>query len=680
MRFGVVPGLYFKSYSRYTESRIPFETLALCGLIESMPDTVCEVVDFNIKGEPVRLGGGGARFPGLTLDSTFYARAADELVDTEATGFFFPISIHTNGNLFHSVRIAQSLRQRLPDAIMVFTGLGPSSRHIDLLESYPHIDVVLRGEAEATAEELVGILTALDERGELTREAVRQALEPVTGLTYRKSPTEVVANPDRALIQDLDTLPLPSLRLYGPVISRATEQTRDIKYLSVEEHIHLEAGRGCPFTCTFCSNKHLWRRRYRLKSPERLLEEIRIYSEEYGGRKFLLHQQLFTANRHKTAAFCEALIESGMEIEWSCFTRTDCVNPELLTLMKRSGCNTIMFGIESGSQRIQDLVRKKTQLDKVRSQIQMVIAHGIKPQLSYIVGFPEETAEDIQATIDMYCRYKFEDDVESQIGLLVPVGGTDVLEDNIEDLDFDGVQTTTWYTRFFDDESYDEMARNPLVFPQNHYVKTSFVDRETLKFIKYFDIVASHLTKSCQYVVLRKLTALPFETYEAYGRWRAAKDPGELDAQHWDGELRWDSDIASLVVDFAQFLTEEIAPRDEDGGAILRSLVTYELHFAMVNARLREISWDDLCTATPPNGDDNFVDDPYDGAEIETEVPVEAVIGPLQEFDADAAAAAPLMPTHYVIRASGPSAVAVEASSDGAVKTSVRPVFRQVEF
>jgi hypothetical protein len=223
------------------------------------------------------------------------------------------------------------------------------------------------------------------------------------------------------------------------------------------------------------------------------------------------------------------------------------------------------------------------------------------------------------------------------------------------------------------------MAGHPLVFPQNHYVKTTFVDRETLKFIKQFDVVASHLTKSCQYIVLRKLTSLPFETCDAYRRWRAGKDPDELDARHWTGELSWDSDVSSMVVDFAQFLCEEIAPRDGDG-SVLRSLVRYELGFSMVNARLRELSWDDICTATPPNGDDNFVTDAYAGTRLETAVPVEAVIDPLMRCDAEAAAAVAARPTQYVIRAHGPSAVEVSASSNGTVETNVRPVFRQVEF
>lgn len=681
MKVAVVPGLYFKSYSRYTEARIPFETLALCGALESVDTVACRIVDFNLKGEDVTVGEGRAVFPGLPLDQDFYRNAAEILADQAAPVCVFNISIHTNGNFFHSIKIAQALRESGSTALIVFCGLGPSSRHTDVLEAYPHIDAVVRGEPEATAIELASVLTALpgpEPDGTAWREQALAALEDIQGLTYRRADS-IEVNSDRPLIQNLDELPMPASQYYAGVIRRAAEQTQDLKYLSVEEHIHLEAGRGCPFSCTFCSNTYLWRRRYRLKTPARIVEEMRQYHQDYGARKFLLHQQLFTVNKAKTRAFCETLIASGLQVEWSCFTRSDCVDPELLTLMKKSGCNTVLFGVESGSQRIQDVVRKKTQVDHVSEQISLVIEHGIKPQLSYIIGFPEETREDLQATIDMYFQYKFADDVESQIGLLVPAGGTEVLSANIDDLDFDGVQTTTWYTRFFEENSYDEMASLPLVFPHNHYVKTKDLPRDLLLFVKSFDMAASYLNKSCKYAVLRGLLQMPFGAYKDYLDWRAHTQPSERKAAHWDGKITWRTDVSSIVAEFAQFLAERIAPKDTDP-EVLRDLLQFELHCSMLNLRLRERSWDELCAAAPPVADDNFVADPSEPLRFETTHTLADITAFLESGFAPSTQPRPVGSHTNTLTAAGNTSLSLVEEVPGRFRESTFPVFRQIEF
>ncbi|WP_329453598.1 hypothetical protein OG894_44540 (plasmid) [Streptomyces sp. NBC_01724] len=128
MRIAVVPGLYFKSYARHTEARIPFETLALCGALESVSGAACRIVDFNLKGDGVTIGDGAAIFAGLPLDSQFYQRAAQLLAAQQAPIALFNISIHTNGNFFHAVKISQALRAVVPDVIIVFCGLGTVSR------------------------------------------------------------------------------------------------------------------------------------------------------------------------------------------------------------------------------------------------------------------------------------------------------------------------------------------------------------------------------------------------------------------------------------------------------------------------------------------------------------------------------------------------------------------------
>lgn len=230
----------------------------------------------------------------------------------------------------------------------------------------------------------------------------------------------------------------------------------------------------------------------------------------------------------------------------------------------------------------------------------------------------------MQATVDMYFRYKFADGVESQLGLLVPAGGTEVLTQNLNDLAFDGVQTTTWYTRFFDDTGYDEMGSLPLVFPHNHYVKSTQNPRELLLFVKCFDMAASYLTRACQYAVTRGLLGMPFQAWEQYQQWRQGLDPAQTRARGWGGRLTWDTPVAAIIRDFAQFLSEVIAPTDNDP-AVLASLVSYEEAAALVNLRLREANWDQLCAAVPPGDDSNPVTPEHQQLDFATSYALDAL-------------------------------------------------------
>lgn len=612
----VIPGLYFKSYSRYAESRIPFEIFGLISMTEES-GYYCNVVDFNIKYVNEKFSKGQIIFPALQFDEDFYLNSSISLINTKARIFLFLVSIHTNGNMFHSLKIAQSLKSRNPECLIVFAGLGPSSRADDVLEVYPEVDVIIDGEAEATFADLLAKLHYWIVDSKSKRISLFKLLADIPGISFNTERGKIKKNGNRPLINDLNDLPFPSFEYYGGVMKFLSEYTKDIPFLSVEEHIHLEFGRGCPFDCTFCSNGYLWKRKYRLKSPDRMISEISYCHQKFGAKKFLFHQQLFTAHENKTLEFCEALIANNLNIEWSCFTRSDRLTDKLLAAMKKSGCNTVMIGIESGSQRIQDLIGKNTVLSEVESAIEKIISYGIKPQLSFIIGFPDETQEDFQLTLDMYFKYKYLDNVESQIGILAPAGGIRILDQYNDELLFDGIQTTTWYTRFFDKESIHEMQENPRVYPQNFYFKTPHISREIVKFVKTFDIVASYLTQTIKFIVINYPVTIPYDLHKRYKVWRDNTHQSNLKAKNYYGNIMWDSDISSIIIDFAQFIEEAIIPLCPNYD-FLYDLAKYELTLALLNERIREDYYQETCTSAPSKGrlTDNPINDPYMKIEI----------------------------------------------------------------
>ena len=238
-----------------------------------------------------------------------------------------------------TVRIAESVKKLRPNATIVFGGPQASVVDVATLKAFPFVDLVLRGEAEISLPALIAEL------------ATEVRLHQVAGLTYRDA-SEVRRNGNAPVIDDLDALPSPAYHLS--------------QYLEGVKIASLELGRGCPFSCTFCSTNDFFRRNFRLRSPARVLRDMRAIAEKYSITHFDLVHDMFTVDKRRVAAFCEAMAASGEGFTWSCSARTDCVDEPLLELMVRSGCRSVFFGVEAGSRRMQKIIDKH--LDPQRAE------------------------------------------------------------------------------------------------------------------------------------------------------------------------------------------------------------------------------------------------------------------------------------------------------------------------
>ena len=243
------------------------------------------------------------------------------------------------------------------------------------MASFPFVDLVLRGEAEHTLPLLLDQL-----EGE-------RRLDQVPGLSYRVD-AQTRRNSNAPVIENLDALPSPAYHL-----------TDDLHGVDTAA---LELGRGCPFACTFCSTNDFFRRNFRLRSPGRVLRDMRMIAARYSIRNFELVHDMFTVDRQRVAAFCEAMIASGDGFTWSCSARTDCVDEELLELMARGGCRGIFFGVESGSERMQKIIDKGLDPRRAEQIIDATEQLGIQSTVALITGFPDETWEDLRQTIRIF--------------------------------------------------------------------------------------------------------------------------------------------------------------------------------------------------------------------------------------------------------------------------------------
>ncbi|HUV90134.1 MAG TPA: B12-binding domain-containing radical SAM protein [Anaerolineae bacterium] len=214
-------------------------------------------------------------------------------------------------------------------------------------------------------------------------------LSRIKGLVWRNG-SDVVANAARPFIHDLDDLPLPRHDLLPLEKYRAP--------LVRSPYAFVVTSRGCPGGCRFCIKHVSYGHSVRFRSPENILAELELLAG-LGVRSVNMYADLFTVSREQVVGLCELILERGLRLQWTCNSRVDFVDPEMLRLMGRAGCRWISWGIESGSAEILRRVRKGITLEQVEQALRWSHEAGIRNWGYFIVGLPGETEQTIQETI-----------------------------------------------------------------------------------------------------------------------------------------------------------------------------------------------------------------------------------------------------------------------------------------
>jgi anaerobic magnesium-protoporphyrin IX monomethyl ester cyclase len=214
-------------------------------------------------------------------------------------------------------------------------------------------------------------------------------LKPIKGLVWRDG-DEVVVNPDRPFIRNLDDLPLPRHELLPLEKYRAP--------LVRGNYAFVVTSRGCPGNCQFCIKHVSYGRSVRFRSPENILAELEMLVG-LGVRDVHMYADLFTISREQVVELCELILERGLRLRWTCNSRVDFVDPEMLRLMRRAGCWMISWGIESGSEEVLRHARKGITLERVEQALRWSREAGIRNWGYFIIGLPGETEETIRETI-----------------------------------------------------------------------------------------------------------------------------------------------------------------------------------------------------------------------------------------------------------------------------------------
>ncbi|MBI2329163.1 MAG: cobalamin B12-binding domain-containing protein [Chloroflexi bacterium] len=310
-----------------------------------------------------------------------------------------------------AVAIARYLKKADPDLTIILGGAHATLLPEETLISAPEIDVVIRGEGEETVIEL---LRALEDK---------QPLGKIPGISYRKD-GKVVSNAARATEVDLDSLPFLGYHLlpwqrYKP----HPPHGRALPFAAII------TSRGCPYQCGYCS-KPIFGNKFRGQSPQRVVAEIAYYQDKFAIKEFAFYDDVFTLNRQRAYGIAEELIKRELKIVWTCETRVNLVDKDLLTRMKQAGCYAVAYGIESASPEILASLNKGITIDKVEEAIRLSREVGLQTIGYFMIGCPGENQETIVATIEFAKKLKVD---FAQFAVTTPFPGTGLYDLYLKD-------------------------------------------------------------------------------------------------------------------------------------------------------------------------------------------------------------------------------------------------------
>lgn len=271
---------------------------------------------------------------------------------------------------------ATELKAEFPNAVILAIGIHVTALPRESLAIAPGLDAVVRGEPELTVREVA--LAVRD----------RKPYAGLAGVSVRGKKKE--PSPEREPA-DLDALPPPAWDLVRTDLYRLPFNGRPFLLVGTS--------RGCPHSCRFCADATYYGRRLRVKSPERIVAEMKTARDKHGVSDFLFWSESFTLRRDWTQAVLEEIINANLGVRFVVNSRADHVDPDLLELLRRAGCWMVGYGFESGSQRILDLTGKNVSVEQNRQAVIWTKAAGLQVTAHFVLGYPGETAETIVETI-----------------------------------------------------------------------------------------------------------------------------------------------------------------------------------------------------------------------------------------------------------------------------------------
>ena len=374
-----------------------------------------------------------------------------------------------------ALKIAKIAKEVHPNCVTVLGGPHVTFWDENALSECPSADIVVRQEGEYTLLELVQKLEA------------GKPIDDVIGTTCRKD-GKIIKNPVRPLIENLDELPFPARHLWP------LEELR-----KMEDIFYLTTSRGCTAWCDFCAAVRMFGRRYRMRSPQSIVDELEYLNKTFNATKFTFCDDAFTIDQPRIEELCKEIKARNLKIVWNCGTRVDKVTKELLITMKDAGCVSVWFGVESGSQEVLDVMHKGISTSQTITAIGWVRELGLTPVPNVLLGYPGETKESAWQTIKFV--QKVSPDNLAFYNIATPLPGTpmyDLVKENgwlkIDDFDRYDCKTPIFETPTMSMKELEEISEKAF---RSFYLRPSYVLRmwrkgwmygisATRTFLRYF--------------------------------------------------------------------------------------------------------------------------------------------------------------------------------------------------
>jgi len=399
----------------------------------------------------------------IDYETTPYSRQHLQAVLEEARPALAGITC-TTPTVTSAGRLAAEIKSCAPQVSTVIGGAHANALPQQTMQEFPVFDYLIYGEGENTLRELC------------IRHRDGGEDSAIAGLVYRDGGS-VKMTELRPLIQDLDSIPYPARDLID-YSTQAGHSSRGFsnKLLSTE----LFTSRGCPFGCSFCAIQATFGRSVRFRDPLFIEDELQRVIREQHFNHVVIADDTFTLLPDRAAAISEILCRSGIA-SWNCDTRVNTVSLDLLRTMKRCGCEKVAFGVESGSQRVMDLIGKGITVEEVCNAVTWARQAGIRHiEGNFIIGCdPSETAEDLEMTRQLITKLPW---TFVSVAVIVPYPGTPVrqqmlssgfIEDHVgwDDYVIFGKQPG-WRTEHF---SADDLLQHQRSLTRSFYLRPSYI-------------------------------------------------------------------------------------------------------------------------------------------------------------------------------------------------------------
>ncbi|MDP3791591.1 MAG: radical SAM protein [Candidatus Omnitrophota bacterium] len=307
----------------------------------------------------------------------------------------------------YAFETAKIVKEALPSSKVVMGNIHVTMLPELSMQQCPELDFIIRHEGEHAMDEFLSELSGGNEWSK------------IAGLVYREG-EKIIINEQRPFVMDLDSLPLGfysdlDLKRYVPHMTQYV----------VLPNYSVMTQRGCPYSCTYCGASKILGKKIRFYSPERIVEELKILKFEKKARGVYFQDSTFTINREFTMKLMKKMVEADLGLLWSCNTRADCVDPELLKMMYKAGGRQIAIGVESGNQETLDFVNKNITIDEQMRGVRWVREAGFRCLNNFIICLPNENEDMVRRTIR--CAKKMKAPI-SVFWLPVPYPGTGLNE------------------------------------------------------------------------------------------------------------------------------------------------------------------------------------------------------------------------------------------------------------